>query len=67
MAHAPPGSRLRPMGAGHFGQRGDSSDEAVGQFDSVTQPVAPRVSLLFLTVPIFICFFRLVLTGQTQW
>lgn len=34
MAHAAAGSRVHPMGPGHFGQRGDGSGQAAGQFDS---------------------------------
>lgn len=50
MAHAPPGSRIHPMGPGHTGQRRDHSNQAAGQFDSITQAVAVHLLLLFFSL-----------------
>lgn len=71
MAHAPPGSRVHPLGPGHAGQRGESSDQAAGKFDSITDTptVTVHLSLSLFFISLFSLFssvFQIGADGQNS-
>lgn len=67
MAHAPPGSRVHPLGPGHAGQRGESSGQAAGQFDSIsdTPTVAVHLSSSVLCFTVF--YFLNCFSDRCRW